>query len=377
MKTIWRFLAHAKPMRTLAPTWLKSFIRRHWSLLAYDKYMWSRSDLFSKMEPIPAHPAQPTCVLGIIKEFAHSHSYYIAACRELKVPYQLVDLSVNDWIGLVQNSNCAAFLVWPSPVLTIWKEMYDERVKIMVEDLGKIVYPSPKEIWLNESKRRVRDWLLTHGIPHPQTWIFYDLDEAMNFLDTASFPLVFKSNFGASANGVKLLKSSREARRVVRKAFAKGIVVSRGDPRDRQWGSVILQEYVLHTVEWRMVRVGDYYFCRLKRKRGDFASGSDLVEWAKPSPDLLELMRHLTNTGNFTSMNADIFETQNGRYLVNELHPFFGAISPQNEKKINENTGRYVYFNETAEWSFEKGYFYQNACANLRIEYLMKHLAKQ
>ncbi|MCI0613017.1 hypothetical protein L0244_08505, partial [bacterium] len=74
---------------------------------------------------------------------------------------------------------------------------------------------------------------------------------------------------------------------------------------------------------------------------------------------------------------ADIFETQNGRYLVNELHPFFGAISPQNEKKINENTGRYVYFNETAEWSFEKGYFYQNACANLRIEYLMKHLAKQ
>ena len=181
----WRLIANAKPLRTLVPSWLRSFIRRHWSVLDYDKYMCAKADPFSDKKPFSTYESKTPFTLGIIKEFAHFHSHYIAACRELKVSYKLVDISVNDWLSVVQESECDAFLVWPSPKLSIWKEMYEERLRIMTEDLDKIVYPSYNEIWLYESKRRMRDWLLAHNIPHPKTWIFYDLEQATDFIDEA------------------------------------------------------------------------------------------------------------------------------------------------------------------------------------------------
>lgn len=372
MKNIWKIIIRIKP---LVPQWLITFIKRHWATPSYNKYMWEKSDPFHGLEPLSARETNTSHTLGIIKEFAHNHVYYVAACLELKVPYKLIDISTTDWIEKVQESQCDAFLVWPSPVLTIWKEMYDERIKIMAEELGKIVYPSYNEVWLYESKRRVRDWLVANNIKHPATSIFYDLDQAIDFLEKETFPIVLKSNFGGSASGVVILKNIKDAKRKVRRAFNRGIVAGRRDFRDRQWGSVILQEYIPNAKEWRMVRVGDYYFCRLKQKKGEFASGSGLVDWAKPSLDLLELSRHITTLGNFTSMNVDFFEDHIGQYLANELHPFFGAIKSQNEKRLNNYTGRYIYQNEENRWIFEKGYFYQNACANLRVEYLLKKLS--
>ena len=82
----------------------------------------------------------------------HLHWPYIQACREKKVAYRLIDLTSADWIGQVQKSGCDAFLVWPSVQLGIWKQMFDDRLHILARDLGKMVCPTPEEIWLYESK---------------------------------------------------------------------------------------------------------------------------------------------------------------------------------------------------------------------------------
>ena len=81
----------------------------------------------------------------------------MAACRDLRVAYRILDMDISgpDWIETVQNSGCDAFLVWPSVQLSVWEQMYDERLRIIVEDLGKIIYPEYKEIWFYESKRRM------------------------------------------------------------------------------------------------------------------------------------------------------------------------------------------------------------------------------
>ena len=195
----------------------------------------------------------------------------------------------------------------------------------MTDDLGKIIYPSYKELWIWESKRRMRDWLVAHNIPHPNTFIFYDLEQALNFINHTQMPLVMKLNHGSSSKGVAILKRKGLAKRTIIKAFKKGLVVRRGDPRERQWGYVILQEYLPDVKEWRMVRIGESFFGHQKRKIGDFHSGSTGVIWDHPPEDLLNFLLYVTDAGSFTSMNLDIFETLDGRYLVNELQTVFGA----------------------------------------------------
>ena len=74
---------------------------------------------------------------GLSRNLLRIHSHYIAACRDLGVPYKVIDISGPDWLEVIQSSNCDAFLVRPSGQVTIWKQMFDERLKVMTQNLGK------------------------------------------------------------------------------------------------------------------------------------------------------------------------------------------------------------------------------------------------
>src|SRR5690606_768147 len=152
-----------------------------------------------------------------------------------------------------------------------------------------------------ENKRRVRDWLIAHRVPHPRTWVFYDQGEALDFVRHAPLPLVFKTNVGAAHSGVWILRQRAEALRMVRRAFSRGIVARRRNPLDRHWGVVLLQEYLPDVREWRMVRIGNSYFGHPKLREGDFHSGSGLVGWDVPSRRHLDFLREVTDKGQFTS----------------------------------------------------------------------------
>jgi glutathione synthase/RimK-type ligase-like ATP-grasp enzyme len=207
-------------------------------------------------------------------------------------------------------------------------------------------------------------------LPLPKTWVFYDIYEAIGFLKTIELPIVFKTNIGASSSGVRILRKRSEAVNLVKKAFKKGIVIRRGSPLDRQWGSVILQEYLPDVIEWRMVRIGNSFFGHKKEKIGDFHSGSRKVSWDAPSRSLLDLLRKVTEIGGFASMNVDIFQTQDNRLLVNELQTVFGASISVDQLRINGKPGRYLYNRQNNDWVFEEGDFARNACANARVEYV-------
>lgn len=362
-------------IRRATPSWLKVLIRKKVCLLEYDRNVWAELDPYRYDDPVSSYKPRHPYVIGIIKQFAHYHRHYVSACRELQVAYKLLDISGSNWVDVISGSGCDAFLVWPSANVSIWKDMFDDRLKIMHEDLNKIVYPSTKELWLWESKRRTRDWLMAHNIPLPRTEVFYDMDEALSFVSRAELPLVLKMNCGASSNGVRILRDLREAKKLIRAIFRKGIVVRGGDCRDRQWGSVILQEYLPDAREWRMVRIGDSFFGHPKGRVGDFHSGSGKVLWDVPPPDLLDFLRGVTDSGNFTSMDVDVFETREGKYLVNELQAVFGASYSRDQCRVDGKAGRFIYDEASCKWHFEEGDFARNACANLRVEHLLRMLS--
>ena len=136
----------------------------------------------------------------------------------------------------------------------------------------------------------------------------------------------------------------------------------------------MLQEYLPNAKEWRMMRIGNSYYGYRKEKVGDFHSGSGAWSWLDPPRKLLKLLHDVTEAGGFTSMDVDIFETEDGRYLVNELQTVFGALTPKDMLHVDGVNGRYLYNKEKDEWIFDPGDHSRNMCANARLDYLINHI---
>src|SRR5262249_33461193 len=189
----------------------------------------------------------------------HSHHDYRAACRDLRVSYCTIDIERSDWMTQVQSRDCAAFLVWPTAYLSVWKQLYDERLATLRQLTGRLIHPELEAMLIYESKRRMHYWLATAGVSHPRTWIVYNRAAAMAFADRAELPLVVKTDLGAEATGVRIIRNERDLRQTVRMAFGRGILRRGADRRDREWGTVLLQQYIPHAAEWRIIRIGQSY----------------------------------------------------------------------------------------------------------------------
>ncbi len=311
--------------------------------------------------------------LGIIADKMLRHSYYEAACMELGVPCAVIDIDGADWIDQIRESGCSAFAVRPFVLTSVGKRMYEDRVEILHEDMGCQVYPSPKSLWLYESKSRNADWLEARGVPVPKTWTFYDAEKATAFLDDAALPLVFKSDLGASALGVEIVRTRKRAEVLIRTCFGKGFSVPRHDRRDRQWGFVLFQAFIPDAREWRVIRIGDSYFGHRKGKKGDFHSGTKLKEFDRPPRELLQLAKQVTDAGQFDSMALDILEDAAGNYFVLEMQTYFGA-SRSYQMLIDGQPGRFLYSEVDNDWKFEAGDFTRNAGCNLRVQQLYRKL---
>jgi hypothetical protein len=369
-------LARAGALKRLLPARIKTSFLRY---LPYDRYMrhvWAREAPFPGVADVSTYPPKVDIRLGIIKSYNFWHQYHIAACRELGVPYYTIDIERADWMDQVSSSGCEAFLVWPSAYLSVWKQMYDERLAILAGPLGKLVYPEVEAMWIYESKRRMHYWLAAAGFPHPRTWIIYDRDEAMAFAETAELPIVTKTDLGAVSSGVWIVRNRNQLRRVVRKAFGSGILRRGTDRRDRQWSNVLFQRFIPRASEWRMIRIGESYFGYEKIRVGDFHSGTLQWRYVRPPDRLLNLTRELTDRGGFTSMSVDVLLDEAGNLFVNELQGVFGMLNDY-ACMVDGKIGRMHRDAETGAWQFEEGDFCRNRMCNLRVEVVLQKLGAQ
>jgi glutathione synthase/RimK-type ligase-like ATP-grasp enzyme len=316
-------------------------------------------------------------VLGIFKEFWHMHWQYIAACRELDVSYKLLDISGPDWLDIVDNSGCDAFLARPSVQSSIWKQMYDERLRILASCRDYLIFPEVESLWLWESKRRMHDWLAAKDIPHPRTWVFYSLQSALEFAAECELPIVFKSDMGSGASGVLIFRRRKPLTRHIKRCFSKGYGTYRRARNDREYGSILLQEFLPDAQEWRTVRIGDSFFGYQKGNIAGFHSGSGVFLYGRPPDKVLDLTKRVTDEGQFRSLNVDIFIARDGRLLVNELQALFGQAGSREICRVDGQPGRMICSGEAGEWQFEPGTFCQNYLCNLRVATLLEMLGQR
>lgn len=356
-------------LKKITPRWLTSFLRDNIEFRRWDEENFKRTNPYIN-EPDVCLFAESPIKVGIIYGSRQYHKYWIAACKELKVSYQIIYLERADWMEQLETSNCDVFAVWPDIKTQEIKLMFDERLRIMEEEMHLNLYPSLKETWLYENKRVQHYWLKYHGFPIPDTKIFYDENEAVTYLQNAEYPLVMKSNHGASASGVYIIKSASEALKKAKRFLRKGYAPKSNAAGKLQKGSIYIQEYIANSKEWRMVRIGDSYFGHGKDMSGQFHSGSGKANWDMPPKAAFDLLIDITEKGNFTSMDVDIFEAPDGKLYINELQTVFGNSIAKEQLKIDGVPGRFL-LDVNKELKFEAGSFCENHLCNLRLEYII------
>lgn len=101
----------------------------------------------------------------------------------------------------------------------------------IIENQLKIkCFPSNLSSWIYDDKIREYYILKLHNFPVIQSWIFYDVDNALEFIDKVEYPLVFKLRSGAGSQMVRLVRNKSAAKKYVRLMFNRGARYNIGLP---------------------------------------------------------------------------------------------------------------------------------------------------
>ncbi len=326
--------------------------------------------------------------LGIFTAFRNLHKYYIEACEHIGIEYEIIDLISPDWLSLVRKSDCDGFLCRPPSKFEERNRLFDERLFFVHKILKKPIYPSYLELLIYENKRFTSYWLDFHNFPHAKTQVFYRKEDFFQFLKTTKLPFVIKINTGSSAKGVKIIKTKLTANIIAHLTFSVGndkLALGYTPQKSGkllkfpalgtiQKHHLIVQEYKNIKWEWRIVKIGGSYFGHKKLKHKEFASGTRLKGWGRPPDELLFLTKKICETGNFYSMDIDFFETEKGKFLINELQSLF-AQSTEHLMYIEGKPGRFVY--EMGKFIFEPGDFNQYKSYLLRVQHFITILKEK
>lgn len=146
--------------------------------------------------------------------------YWIAYCEEKKIPYKIVNCYDSD---IIKNLEDCDALMWHHNHANPRDVLFAKELLFSLETAGKLVYPDSRTTWHFDDKLGQKYLLEAMGLPLIPSFVFYSRKEAMEWVSTANFPLVFKLRGGAGSRNVKLIKNRKQAQKIIRKAFGKGI----------------------------------------------------------------------------------------------------------------------------------------------------------
>jgi len=247
-------------------------------------------------------------------------------------------------------------------------------------------YPNMNTAWHYDDKIKQYHLLHSLGFPMTESWVFYSRKEALNWVERASYPVVFKLRGGAASLNVLLVKNGRQARSLVKRMFGKGIIpanfVSFGAVRFKhfslyrelhhicgnlyRWSkgldtspfwqiqkNYILFQKFLPMNKWdtRMTVIGEraFAFRRMVRDNDFRASGSGLFNYDTTQIDMrcVEIAFDVSKKMGFQSMGYDFLTNEEGRpefceisytYLSSAVH----ACSGYWDADLNWHEGHFL-----------------------------------
>lgn len=144
---------------------------------------------------------------------------WIAYCEQQSIPYKVVNCLDSDIIKQLSSSDA---LLWHWSHGDPREQLMARDVIAAAEAMGVKVFPSTSTCWHFDNKIAQKYLLEAIDAPFVPTYVFYDLKEALYWIDRTSYPKVFKLRKGAGSSNVKLVHSATEARALAERAFSSG-----------------------------------------------------------------------------------------------------------------------------------------------------------
>lgn len=144
---------------------------------------------------------------------------WIAYCDENNISWKAIDCFKSNVIQ--QLSDCDA-LMWPFSQNCPKSMLFAKQLIFSLENSGTKVFPDFNTIWHFDDKLGQKYLFEAIGAPLAPVWVFYDKTQALCWASRADFPKVFKLRNGASSQNVTLVTNSRQAKKIINKAFYYG-----------------------------------------------------------------------------------------------------------------------------------------------------------
>lgn len=144
---------------------------------------------------------------------------WIEYCEINNIEYKIVNAFDSDIIS--QLKGCDVFM-WHHHQSHFKDVLVAKKILAALEHAGINVFPDFKTGWHFDDKVAQKYLFEGLNVPLVPSYVFYDKQEALDWSKKITYPKVFKLKGGASSANVKLVRSQKDANRLIQKAFNSG-----------------------------------------------------------------------------------------------------------------------------------------------------------
>jgi hypothetical protein len=228
------------------------------------------------------------------------------------------------------------------------------------------VFPNKETRWHYDEKIAQNYFFDAISAPKIKTWIFWNMDEALEFVEEAEYPLVFKLSVGAGSANILKVESKEEAIKLVELIFGVGLQPYSfnefNKKEQQQGGNNIYDDQMNHPLNYktqanlwdininspfhryymiqknyvyfqeflpenkydiRITIIGNRAFGFIRHNRAnDFrASGSGIIDYdmSKIHTDAVDIAHRISMDNNFQSMAYDFLYDKTGKVVISEI----------------------------------------------------------
>ena len=304
-------------------------------------------------------------LVGILKPFRNMH--YSA----LDVYKQILDYNGIDYIDLDINSN-SFWSEIKNLNLFLAKIAHNDNDLALAAQIIPIInlflnipsFPDYNTVWHYDDKVKQYYLLKSMDFPVIDSYVYWDKIEALKWAENTSYPVVFKLKGGAGSANVKLVKSYKQAKSLIKKSFGRGIhpyffdlpgkfkafncdkkrlikylikptyyqITGKASPfinYNRHKNYVYFQKFLPdNKYDTRVCILGEraYAFKRFVRKNDFRASGSNYYDMDRNTIDknMIKIAFDISTKLNFQSMAYDFIYDENKNPLIAEISYTYG-----------------------------------------------------
>ena len=266
--------------------------------------------------------ASGPCDIAIHHRPSSFSDRWVEYCRRHDVPFTLVDCYSTD---IVQQVRGCKGLMWHWDQQDYKAVLFARQLTYSLEAMGLTVFPDSHTCWHFDDKIGQKYLLEAINAPLVPSYVFYEEQQALEWIAGATFPKVFKLRVGSGSSNVQLVRSRQHAYTLCARAFGSGFkpvasyfsdytskrsrvkspallatklwrlprsllrIRAANKLMNRERGYVYFQDFLQDNLfDTRVIVTGDKAFgMRRYVRRNDFrASGSGLIDYSREVIDI-------------------------------------------------------------------------------------------